>query len=100
MTNVSKEVGHVSSTETRYKQMVEHILQAQNLGELNKVLHFVAEGLSARMKHEAAAQENLTVKRAKSLIHEFYSDGITLEEIAHKLRITPEYIFSRTKISD
>lgn len=55
--------------------MVEHILQAQNLGELNKVLHFVAEDLSARMKHEAAAQENLTVKRAKSLIHEFYSDG-------------------------
>ena len=52
------------------------------------------------MKHEAAAQENLTVKRAKSLIHEFYSDGITLEEIAHKLGITPEYIFSRTKISD
>ena len=80
--------------------MVEHILQAQNLGELNKVLHFVAENLSARMKHEAAAQENLTVKRAKSLIHEFYSDGITLEEIAHKLGITPEYIFSRTKISD
>ena len=72
--------------------MVEHILQAQNLGELNKVLHFVAEDLSARMKHEAAAQENLTVKRAKSLIHEFYSDGITLEEIAHKLRITPEYL--------
>ena len=92
VTNVSKEVGHVSSTETRYKQMVEHILQAQNLGELNKVLHFVAEDLSARMKHEAAAQENLTVKRAKSLIHEFYSDGITLEEIAHKLGITPEYL--------
>lgn len=91
-TNVSKEVGHFSSAETRYKQMVEHILQAQNLNELNTVLYTVAETLSAQMTRETATQENLTVKRAKSLIHEFYSDGITQEEIAHKLGITPEYL--------
>ena len=26
------------------------------------------------------------------MIHEFYGDGITLDEIAHKLGITPEYL--------
>ena len=90
--NVSKEVGHFSSEGTRYKQMIEGVLQAQNLGELNAVLFAIAESLSTKIAHDAAAQENLTVKRAKSLIHEFYGDGITLDEIAHKLGITPEYL--------
>ena len=35
---------------------------------------------------------NLTIKRAKRLIHEFYNTGITLDEIAAKLNITPEYL--------
>jgi two-component system response regulator YesN len=35
---------------------------------------------------------NLIAIKAKSLIDEFYKDGITLEEIASKLKITPEYL--------
>jgi two-component system response regulator YesN len=34
----------------------------------------------------------LTVKRVSSLIHEFYRNGITLEEIGYKLNMTPEYL--------
>lgn len=91
-TSVSKEIGHLSASESRHKQMIESILQAQNLGELNDVLETAAENLCSSMAQENGSSENLTVKRAKSLIHEFYSDGITLEEIAHKLGITPEYL--------
>lgn len=32
------------------------------------------------------------MKRAQSMIHEFYDTGITLEEIAQKLNVTPEYL--------
>ena len=37
---------------------------------------------------------DLTVKRVKSMIHEYYQSGITLEEIAQKLDVTPEYLSS------
>ena len=35
---------------------------------------------------------HLTVRRIKSMIHEFYQSGITLDEIAAKLNVTPEYL--------
>lgn len=35
---------------------------------------------------------SLTVNRAKSLIHEFYQTGISLEDISDRLNITPEYL--------
>lgn len=35
---------------------------------------------------------NLAVKKAQSMIHEFYADGITLGEIADRLNMTQEYL--------
>ncbi|MFC0215756.1 response regulator [Paenibacillus chartarius] len=40
------------------------------------------------------ATGSLVVNKALSLIHERYSSGITLEQLAHTLRITPEYLSS------
>ena len=37
----------------------------------------------------------LVIRRTKSLIHEFYARGITLDEIAEKLNVTPEYLGSQ-----
>lgn len=36
--------------------------------------------------------DNLNVRRAVAMIHEFYRTGITLDEIAARLGITPEYL--------
>lgn len=35
---------------------------------------------------------SLAVKKAQSMIHEFYADGITLNEIADRLNLTQEYL--------
>lgn len=43
-----------------------------------------------KAKHKEAA--GLIVRRAKSMVHECYNQGITLDEIAGKLNITPEYL--------
>lgn len=40
---------------------------------------------------------SLLVKRAQSIIHEFYRNGITLEEIAFKLNVTSEYLGTQLK---
>ena len=38
------------------------------------------------------AQPGEMVSRARAMIHEFYTTGITLEEISEKLCVTPEYL--------
>lgn len=35
---------------------------------------------------------SLAVKKAQSMIHEFYAEGITLGEIADRLNLTQEYL--------
>ena len=35
---------------------------------------------------------HLTVRKAIALIREYYKDGITLDEISRRLRVTPEYL--------
>lgn len=54
----------------------------------------VAQFVTGKLCFDKAEEEtmHLTVKRAKSMIHEFYQTGITLDEIASKLHITPEYL--------
>ena len=37
-------------------------------------------------------QPGETISRTCAMIHEYYTSGITLEEIAGKLRVTPEYL--------
>ena len=51
-----------------------------------------------RLLPENEGEENqtrLVIRRTKSLIHEFFARGITLEEIADKLNVTPEYLGSQ-----
>ena len=40
---------------------------------------------------------SLNILRAKNFIHEYYFKPITLEEIAHYLKITPEYLGTQFK---
>jgi two-component system, response regulator YesN len=43
----------------------------------------------------AAASNSYLVARAKSVVREFFSQGITLNEVAAQVAVTPEYLSSR-----
>lgn len=51
-----------------------------------------ASELMLKIKKQNEDIENINVRRAVAIIHEFYRTGITLDEIAVKLGITPEYL--------
>jgi two-component system response regulator YesN len=59
-----------------------------------KELEDALEEFISLLSNETAEESliNLNIQRAKSLVHEFYNQGITLDEIALKLKITPEYL--------
>mgnify|MGYP002511729091 FL=1 len=65
-------------------------MNAKTENELEKTF----EEILCRMNvsdHETGAV-SLAVKKAQSMIHEFYADGITLNEIADRLNLTQEYL--------
>ena len=89
--DIGKEVGCLEYQKLEQQKMLESIMEAKNHQELEAVSDSLTE------KIRPASEDNkevirLTVKRAKSMIQEFYQTGITLDEIAGKLDITPEYL--------
>ena len=72
------------------KQLIERIDRAKSSGEMKDILEMMFEG----MIKEKVEDDNvgLTVKKTIKMIHEYYKDGITLDEIAGRLNITPEYL--------
>ena len=92
--NIAKEVGSLDYQKLEQQKLLEAIMNARTRKELKAA----ADGLLDKLKfHQGTEDEvvHLTVKRAKSMIHEFYQTGITLNEIADKLDITPEYLGSQ-----
>lgn len=90
--NVAKETGMLDSESLEQQALLEQIMTARTQRELRQVMELVMEKICHSEENESV---HLTVKRAQSLIQEFYQTGITLEEIAAKLNITPEYLGTR-----
>lgn len=91
MINIAKEIGALNQDQIDQKRILERIMSSMNKKELNAV----AEETFLYIKKEDREDEeqlSLNVKRAENMIHEYYHTGITLEEIAAKLNITPEYL--------
>ncbi|NMA73239.1 MAG: helix-turn-helix transcriptional regulator, partial [Bacteroidales bacterium] len=91
MMNVAKEIGSINQDQVEQKKILERIMSAMNKKELN----MVAEETYLCIKKDERQEEDqlsLNVKKAENMIHEYYHTGITLEEIAVKLDITPEYL--------
>lgn len=86
---IAKEIGCLNHQKVEHQKLLELIMEAKRREELVGI----TESLLAVIRPDEAEEEitHLTVKRVKSMIHEFYQSGITLEEIAAKLNITPEY---------
>lgn len=87
--NTSIEVGFENGKKIEQQKILESIMGAKTKNELKEVSQ---ELLNWILTEEDKEITHLTVKRAINMIHEFYSSGITLEEISDKLNITPEYL--------
>lgn len=89
--NIAKEVGGLDYRNLEQQKLLESIMDARTRRELRAA----ADGLVEKLQFKPESEDevvHLTVKRAKSMIREFYQTGITLSEIADKLDITPEYL--------
>ena len=86
---IAKEVGKVSVGKINQQELLSRIMNAKLRDELTDAAALVLESL---MITQDADTTHLTVKRMKSMIHEFYQTGIMLDEISRKLDMTPEYL--------
>ncbi len=91
ISNVSKEIGLLQEEGVNIQNVLERIYAAQSHEELSRALGVMLSALRTP-KENVDETASLTVNRAKTLIHEFYHTGITLEEIADQLNLTPEYL--------
>ncbi len=88
--NIAKEVGCIDYQKIDQKGLLDRIMSAKTKSELNTA----CEELLCRLNISPEERESLSlaVKKAQSMIHEFYADGITLSEIADRLNLTQEYL--------
>lgn len=88
--NVAKEVGCLDGSELDQRELLAQIAEAKTAGELYRPF----EVLFSRMRIASGDSEgaSLAVRRAQSMIREFYADGITLGEIAARLSMSQEYL--------
>lgn len=89
----AKEVNFQGYQKMDEKNLVEKVSQAVTLDELEMVVYTLAEVL-VRREEKAVG---LIVRKAQRIVEEYYRQGITLEEIAAKLGVSPEHISSQFK---
>lgn len=85
----SKEIGSINQEDLEQQVVMEQIMKVRTKIELKRITESLVEKINPQKVNSSM---NVTVKRALAIIHEFYQTGITLEEIAAKLDITPEYL--------
>jgi two-component system response regulator YesN len=86
---IAKEVGKVQVSQINQQELLSRIMNAKLREELTEASSLVLEKLTSTQDTDTT---HLTVKRMKSMIHEFYQTGIMLDEISRKLDMTPEYL--------
>ena len=87
---LAKEIHSIDDDKIKQQELLEQIMHSKMREELRAAFDFVIEQLQFEAEEDAVT--HLSIKRVKGMIHEFYSTGITLEEIAAKLHVTPEYL--------
>lgn len=86
----SKDINEADFMESGQNKLIERIDNAKSFGEMHDILDMVFNDILNDKGEEDGV--GLTVKKTIKLIHEYYKDGITLDEIAGRLNITPEYL--------
>ena len=88
--NITKEINMLDYESLNQQEILDRIMRAKLFWELESILQELFAQIGPRDLEDGIA--HLTVRRMKSMIHEFYQSGITLDEIALKLNVTPEYL--------
>lgn len=94
---IARDLGNADARKIERQEILKKIMSAHTRTELKNLSDEILEIIIKKSDIEEEIND-LTVKRAKSLIHEYYSDGITLDEIASKLGITPEYLGTKFRM--
>lgn len=84
---------HSSELAVQQHEVLLPLLQSQTCFELHEAYKAIQSWISNMHKPQVNSL-NLTVNKALHLIHQHYQQGITLDEIAGTLHITPEYLSS------
>lgn len=87
--NIANEINSFDYGEIEQKAVLEKIVQANSMNEIKVVTNSLIERVELNTSSDI---KSITVRRAIAMIHEYYQTGITLEEIAKELNITPEYL--------
>lgn len=90
MINVAKEINYTQYEGLQQQEILERVMSAITRQELEAPLKELAELIPK--EEEKKDSSSYIIQRAQGMIHEFYGQGITLEEIAAKIKITPEYL--------
>lgn len=91
--NVAKEINRIEYREIDQRVLLNRIMSAKTKYELSACCMELLDAI--KIEKSEAESANLAVKKAQSMIHEFYADGITLGEIADRLNMTQEYLGSQ-----
>jgi len=89
---ICKEIGAIDYQNLEQQKLLETVMGAKNYRELQDTTEELYLNIIPINNKEDSIATSLVVRRAQSMIHEFYNTGITLDEIADKLDITPEYL--------
>lgn len=88
--DIAKEVGCIDYKRIDQKKLLNSIMNAKTEEELKKTFEELI--CCMRFQEKETGAVSLAVKKAQSMIHEFYADGITLNQIADRLNLTQEYL--------
>lgn len=89
MINFEKETGNPAFENLEQRELIESITAAKTRTGLRCITEDLLAKVEVRQDDEIG---NLVVKRAVGMVREYYMKGITLDEIAQRLGITPEYL--------
>ncbi|SKC06795.1 two-component system, response regulator YesN [Lachnospiraceae bacterium] len=91
MIELSRDLSYIGSGKMEYQKLLGDVMSAKKREELIEICDWLVSEVS-RGIGKTEDTKDLSVLRTKSIINEFYKTGITLDEIASKLNLTPEYL--------
>ena len=91
--NVIKEIDYDKYESINQKEILQSLMDAVTWNDLCFALNAIIERIANDEKKETPAV-GLVIKKVLSIVNEHYNDSMTLEEIASRLNLTPEYLGS------
>jgi two-component system response regulator YesN len=85
---VIKEINFTAYEKINEQEILEKISNAMTAGELEDMLY----GLFMAASRYNEMKTGILVQKVLRMVDEYYRDGITLEEVADELEVTPDHI--------